>query len=260
MPFPLYDAHAHLNDEQFAGDLDEVIQRAVDAGVSRIVNVGYDEQSSARALEQASRYRGVYATVGLHPHDAAKLTPRSMSFFDGLASDSKVVAIGETGLDYHYLHSPKEKQLEVLDMHLDLAKALKLPAVIHCRKAYPDLAGVLRKHYHPSHNSWLVHCFSGDMEDLEALIQLDCYFSVGGSITFKNFSKAEIVRRIPADRLLLETDCPYLAPVPRRGKRNEPAWLVFTSMALSNIIDVELERISTITCGNFERLFGVGVV
>ncbi|MBN2289112.1 MAG: TatD family hydrolase, partial [Candidatus Glassbacteria bacterium] len=157
-----------------------------------------------------------------------------------------------------YLHSPEEKQLEVFELHLEMADTLKLPAVIHCRKAYPQLAEVLRRFYHPGHVPWLVHCFSGNMEDLEALISLDCYFSLGGSITFKNYGKAEVVRRIPADRLLLETDCPYLAPVPWRGRRNEPAWITHTAAVLAGMRGVDLEEVSRMTCGNFERLFGVG--
>jgi len=257
MPFPLYDSHAHLNDEQFFEDLDEVVRRAAGAGVSRIVNVGIDEKTSALALDQAARYPGVYATAGLHPHDAAKLSESTMAFFDGLASDPKVVAVGETGLDYHYEHSPRETQRRVFELHLRLADTLRLPAVIHCRKAYADLVEILRNFYHPGHTPWLVHCFSGNMEDLEALIGLDCYFSLGGSITFKNFSKGDVVRRVPGDRLLLETDCPYLAPVPRRGKRNEPAWMAHTAEVLAGMRGVGMEEISGITCGNFERFFGV---
>jgi TatD DNase family protein len=260
MPLPFYDAHAHLNDEKFAGDLEQVVQRAAEAGVTRMINVGWDERSSALALAQADCFDGVFATAGLHPHDASKLNDTTLSFFDGLASDEKVVAIGETGLDYHYMNSPKETQLEAFNLHLDLAKHLHLPAVIHCREAYPELARVLRVHFHPGHAPWLVHCFSGDMEDLEALVKLDCYFSVGGAITFNKFTGADIVRHIPENRLLVETDCPYMAPVPRRGKRNEPAWMVHTAEVLAGIREVSIEELSRITCENWERLFGVGAL
>ncbi|MEA2062094.1 MAG: TatD family hydrolase [Gemmatimonadota bacterium] len=258
---PLYDSHAHLTDKQFLekeGDLEAVVGRALRAGVRKIVNVGIDEPTSALALEQAARFPGtVYATAGLHPHDARKFSSRTMGFFDGLAADERVVAIGETGLDYHYDYSPREKQRQVFGQHLELAAMTRLPLVIHCRKAYDDLVEILQKYFVQDHVPWLVHCFSGGMEDLERLKEFDCYFSLGGSITFKNFSKADIVRAIPEDRLLLETDCPYLAPVPRRGRRNEPALLVHTAQVLEGMRGLEMEEISRMTCENFERLFGV---
>jgi TatD DNase family protein len=253
----LCDSHVHLNDRAFDGDLEAVLERAFQAGVQRLVNVGCDERTSVLALEQAAKHPGLFATVGLHPHDARLLSPRTIDFFDSLAADPRVVAIGETGLDYHYLHSPAEKQKEVLALHLDLADTLRLPAVIHCRSAYPDLLEILRGRCNTDHAPWLVHCFSGGSADLEALIALDCYFSVGGTVTFRNFGKQDLIRRIPAGRLLLETDAPYLAPIPHRGKRNEPAWLALTAGAVAEIRGLSPEELSEQTTANCNRLFGL---
>lgn len=258
MPLPFQDAHSHLNDEAFAGDIGQVLERARDAGVDRVVNVGYDEPSTVLALEQAAKYPGLLVTVGLHPHDSSKLTPRTMDFFDSLASDPKVVAVGETGLDYHYMNSPVEAQKEAFFAHLDLAETLKLPVVIHCRKAYPDLIQILEGRSGKEHVPWLVHCFSGGSEDMEELVRLDCYFSIGGTITFTNFKKADLIRRIPDNRLLLETDSPYLAPHPKRGQQNnEPAYLVYTAQAMAKIRGIELEELSRMTRANFERIFNI---
>ena len=250
------DCHAHLNDEAFAEDLPEVLERAQEAGINRIVNVGYDEKSSVKALEQAVEYPSLAATVGLHPHDAAKFHSRTIDFFDSLAADPQVVAIGETGLDYHYMNSPAEIQKEAFSAQLELAELLHLPVVIHCRAAYPELIRILKRYHQSDHTPWLVHCFSGNARELDELIKLDCYFSVGGTVTFRNFKKQELIRRIPSERLLLETDSPYLAPHPRRGKRNEPALLVYTAQAVANIrCEPDLETLARITNTNFNRIF-----
>ena len=241
-PGHLIDSHAHLNDEKYNDDLPEVLDRARAAGVEKIVNVGIDEPTSARALEQATRHNDImYATVGLHPHEASKFTEHTIPFFDNLAADRRVIAIGETGLDFYYDHSPREQQIFSLLAHLELAESLKLPVVIHCRDAYPLLAELLDSRYNGSGSKMrekpqlLVHCFSGTLEELEPLIALDCWFSLGGMVTFKKYDSQEVVRRIPAERLLLETDCPYLAPVPHRGKRNEPMYLPLIAEKIKEI-------------------------
>ncbi len=255
MPLTWQDAHAHLNDQAFAEDLEPVLERARAAGVTRIVNVGYDEPTSVLALEQAARYPELAATVGLHPHDARLLRPATIDFFDSLAADPRVVAIGETGLDYHYMHSPPAAQREVFRLHLELSARVGLPTVIHCREAYPELAEILAERAGQPHPPWLVHCFSGDAADLEALMRLDCWFSLGGTVTFRNFGSQELVRRIPADRLLLETDAPYLAPVPLRGRRNEPALIVHTAAAIAVMRGIGEQELAEITAANFTRLF-----
>jgi TatD DNase family protein len=249
------DSHAHLTDDRFKDDLPQVIEAAVAAGVERIIDVGIDRCTSVLALEHASKYPEVLATVGLHPHDAKNYSPALIDFFDNLAADSRVVAIGETGLDRFYNHSPWDIQVENFEAHLELARRNGLPLVIHCREAYVELAEILARWHAQDHPAWHVHCYSGTLEELAPLLELDCYYSVGGMATFKNFSAADVVRAIPTDRLLLETDCPYLAPVPRRGKRNEPSFLVHTAARVAEIRGVSLEELARTTTENFERMF-----
>ena len=258
MSLTFCDSHAHLNDEAFDEDLEQVLVVCEKSGIVRIVNVGYDEKSSVKALEQASRHPALVATVGLHPHDAKDFSPRTIDFLDSLCSDRKVVAVGETGLDNYYNHSPVEKQKEAFQAHLELAERVQLPVVIHCRDAYSELIETLKASYRAGHVPWHVHCFNGSGRELSGLIELDCYFSVGGLVTFRKFDGQELVRRMPADRLLLETDSPYLAPHPRRGRRNDPSLLVYTAQAVAAIREIKLEELSRLTNENFERIFKPG--
>jgi TatD DNase family protein len=255
MNFALCDSHAHLTDEKFEDDLGEVLSRAASVGVAHIIDVGIDQKTSVAALENAAAHPQVSATVGLHPHDAKDYSSGLMDFFDNLAADRRVVAIGETGLDRYYNHSPMNVQIESLEAHIELAARNALPLVIHCREAYKELIEILRD-YADDKNLWQVHCYSGNESELAALTELDCYFSVGGMVTFKNYKGEEIVRSIPASRLLLETDCPYLAPAPRRGKRNEPSMLVHTAERVAAMREETVENIARATTDNFNRLFG----
>ncbi len=255
MNITLCDSHAHLTDEKYEDDLSEVLERAASSGVARIIDVGIDKKTSVAALENASAHPMISATVGLHPHDAKDYSPGLIDFFDNLAADPNVVAIGETGLDRYYNHSPMNLQVENLEAHIELAARNALPLVIHCREAYGELIDMLRGYAHAK-NLWQVHCYSGNESELAALIELDCYFSVGGMVTFKNYKGAEIVRAIPAARLLLETDCPYLAPVPRRGKRNEPSLLVHIAETVAAMRCTTVENIARVTTDNCNRLFG----
>ncbi len=249
------DSHAHLTDKQYEIDLDQVLQRAAASGVARIIDVGIDKKTSVAALENAAAHPEISATAGLHPHDAKDYSTGLIDFFDNLAADRRVVAIGETGLDRYYNHSPLSIQIESLEAHIELAARNALPLVIHCREAYGELIAILRGYAHDK-KTWQVHCYSGNESELAALIELDCYFSVGGMVTFKNYKGADIVRAIPASRLLLETDCPYLAPVPKRGKRNEPSLLVHTAQVVAELRGETVEEISRCTTDNFCRLFG----
>ena len=255
MSLTFCDSHAHLNDEAFAEDLEGVLAACEKAGIVRIVNVGFDERSSVKALEQAVQHSALAATVGLRPHDASDFSPRTIDFLDSLCAEPKVVAIGETGLDSYYVHSPVEKQKEAFEAHLELAERVQLPVVIHCRDAYSELVETLQASYQPDHVPWHVHCFSGNARELAELVELDCYFSVGGMVTFKKFGGQELIRAIPAERLLLETDSPYLAPHPRRGRRNDPSLLVYTAEAVAAIRGIELEELSRITDENFNRIY-----
>lgn len=253
------DSHAHLNAEAFDNDLDAVLERARAAGVTRIVNVGTDDKSSVKALEQAVKHPGLYVTAGLHPHEASRFTDGMLAFFDSLAADEHVVAVGETGLDYHYMHSPPEAQIASLQAHLDLADSLGLPAVLHCREAYPELAGILEERAARGyHAPWMVHCYAGTLEDLERYIALDCYFSLGGMVTFRNYQNQAVVRRIPADRLLLETDAPYLAPVPHRGTRCEPWMLPLSAERIAQIRGETVDCLTVACQENSDGLFFTG--
>ncbi len=254
MNITLCDSHAHLTDEKYADDIDEVLGRAASSGVARIIDVGIDKQTSVAALENAAAHPEISATVGLHPHDTKDYNPGLIDFFDNLAADNRVVAIGETGLDRFYNHSPFNVQIESFEAQIELAARNALPLVIHCREAYGELIKILRGYAHDK-NLWQVHCYSGNENELAELIELDCYFSVGGMVTFKNYKGADIVRAIPAARLLLETDCPYLAPVPRRGKRNEPSLLVHTAQMVAAMRSETVEEIARTTTDNFNRLF-----
>ncbi len=255
MDLTLCDSHAHLTDKRYEGDLDQVLQRAEAAGVARLIDVGIDKKTSVAALENATAHPEISATVGLHPHDAKDYSTGLIDFFDNLAADRLVVAIGETGLDRYYNHSPLSAQIESLEAHIELASRNALPLVIHCREAYGQLIEILRGYAHDK-KTWQVHCFSGNESELAALTELDCYFSVGGMVTFKNYTGAEVVRAIPTARLLLETDCPYLTPAPKRGRRNEPSLLVHIAQVVAELRGETVEEISRRTTDNFCRLFG----
>lgn len=252
------DSHAHLSDTAFDSDLADVLGRAREAGVGPIVNVGIDRPTSVKCLEQAAEHPEMYATAGLHPHDASAFSDSLIDFFDSIAADPKVVAIGETGLDYHYMRSPREMQIKSMLAHLDLAESVRLPVVLHCREAYPELAGILEQRSAAgTHVPWLLHCYAGSPADLERFIALDCYFSLGGMVTFRNYDGLEIVRSIPADRLILETDAPYLAPVPHRGRRCEPWMVTLTAERIAGMRGEGVEAFSGRCLDNSLNLFNL---
>jgi TatD DNase family protein len=221
----MFDSHCHLTDPQFAGDLDAVLDRALEAGVHGIVTIA----SSARDAEAAHAlaFRGpiVGCTAGIHPHEAAA-SDATFGRIVEMAGWPRVVAIGETGLDYHYDHSPREAQRRSFDRHLALAADTGLPVVVHCRSADDDLRAALAAAGPVVLG--VLHCFTGGAELFQAGLEAGWYFSFGGMLTFRSFAGMGVIRAVPADRLLLETDGPYLAPVPWRGRRNEPAFLAAT--------------------------------
>lgn len=249
----MIDSHAHLNDPRFAEDLDEVIARAKEAGVHTITNIGYDLASSRRAVALAEQYTGFWAVVGLHPHDARLWNEGMLRAFTELAQHPRVVAIGEIGLDYHYDNSPRDKQREVFRAQLALARKLGLPAVIHSRDASRDTVEIIEEF--PDVNC-LLHCYSGSWETAEIYRQLGHFFSFGGPITFKNAHKLRsVAQRISAERLLVETDCPYLTPHPFRGKRNEPAYLPYVVEKLAELHGLSVEEMINLTEENTRRFF-----
>lgn len=250
----IVDSHCHLDDEKFAEDRDAVIERARAAGVKAMLAIGTGDgpPDLEAAIRLAEKYPFIYATVGVHPHDAARATEDTFARLTELVQHPKVVAIGEIGLDYYYDYSPRDVQRTVFIRQLEIAGSAGKPVAIHTREAWQDTVKTLRE---SSSGSGIMHCFSGgEPEALEAL-SLGFHLSFGGVVTFP---KADAVRRAaqitPEDRLLVETDCPYLAPVPHRGKRNEPAFLTHTLERLSEVRGSPVAQIVQATTRNFERL------
>jgi TatD DNase family protein len=250
----LVDSHCHLDDKQFDPDRAEVIERAHEAGVDRMMAIGTGNgpPDLECALRLARQYDFIYATVGVHPHDASKATPETFAALETVAAEAKVLAIGEIGLDYHYDFSPRDVQHAVFVEQLKLAGRAGKPIVIHTREAWDDTLRVLREHWS---GAGIMHCFSGGAAEARQALDLGFYLSFGGVLTFpKAEALREAARIAPEDRLLVETDAPYLAPVPKRGKRNEPAFMVETAQRLAEVRGVAPERIAEATTANFERL------
>jgi len=257
---PLIDSHAHLDHSRLRAELDEILQRAGEAGVRAILSVGCDLQSSRDNVELARRHEQVYATVGIHPHEATEWNSAAEAELRQLASDPKVVAIGEIGLDYFYDHSPREVQREAFRGQLRLARSLGKPVVIHDRDAHSEVLQILQEEG-AGEIGGVLHCFSGDLDMARACLELGFFISFTGTITYpKNTEAREIVAALPVDRLLVETDCPYLAPQKYRGKRNEPAFVRHTAEEIARIKGLSLEDVARITSLNVHRLFGFGPV
>ena len=249
------DSHAHLDDARFATDREALIQRAWDSGVHRILTIGNGAgpDDMGCGIPFAEAYPWVYTTVGVHPHDASRVEERHFEMMDRLAKHPKVLAIGETGLDYHYDNSPRDVQRDVFQRQLEVAAKLDLPVVIHTREADADTERILRQ---VPLLRGVVHCFTSGRGLADAALELGFLISFSGIVTFPNARElAEIAKTIPADRLLVETDCPYLAPVPHRGKRNEPAFVMETARFLASARGITLEQLAAQTSENFTRLF-----
>jgi TatD DNase family protein len=251
----MIDSHAHLNDRAYQNDVADVIARAEAAGVDAIINVGYDLASSRKAVDLAERFPGLWAVVGLHPHDAKDWTEELGDSLRELTKHPKVLALGEAGLDYHYDHSPRDVQRSVFREQLALARELKLPLVIHSREATKDTLDLVSEY---PDVPCLLHCYSGSLETARIYGEMGHYFSFGGPITFNNAHKLrDVVAGIPLDRILLETDCPYLTPHPYRGKRNEPAHLPLVAEKLAEIHGCSLEEVVQQTVENTRTFFGL---
>ena len=252
------DSHAHLEMKEFDRDRAEVIGRARAAGVEVIVTVGTSLSLNRRALSVARQYENVYATIGIHPHDAAKADDKKLHELKTLARDAKVVAYGEIGLDFFRNISPREKQIEVFATQLQIAKELDLPVVIHDRDAHEQTLTMVRA---SGIRRGVFHCFSGDWEMAGKCLDLGFYISIPGVVTFgKSKVLQDVVRKAPADAILLETDCPYLTPEPHRGKRNEPSFMVHTAQKVADIRGVSIEELAAVATANTRRLFGLEVV
>jgi TatD DNase family protein len=253
----LFDTHAHLNADQYKEDLNEVMERAKEAGVSNIVVVGFDKITIIRAMELAEAHGHIYACVGWHPVDAIDMTDDDLKWIEELASHPKVVAIGEMGLDYHWDKSPHDIQKEVFRKQIRLAKKVKLPIVIHNRDATSDIVEILREEG-AADVGGIMHCFSGSVEIARECLDMNFYISLGGPVTFKNAKKPkEVALEIPLDRLLIETDCPYLTPHPHRGQRNEPSYVKLVAEQIAEIKGITFEEIARATSDNAKKLFGI---
>jgi len=254
------DSHAHLDMKAFDADRGEAIQRAWDAGLGAVITVGVGEDLAEieEAVALADEYERVFATVGVHPHDARKILPEWYGRIEALARHPKVVGIGETGLDYHYMHSPKGVQRDAFERFLKMGRKAGLPVVIHTREAEEDTISVLRDAQEEGEVplSGVVHCFSGDYPLARQVLDLGLHISFTGVITFpKAEPLREVLKKIPIEKVLLETDCPYLSPIPFRGKRNEPARVVHVAETVAVVYGRPVDEVARITTENVVRLF-----
>jgi TatD DNase family protein len=255
----LVDSHCHLDNPQFDPDRDAVIERARAAGVESMVVIGTGDgpPDLEAGVRLADRYPSIYATVGVHPHDAAKATPETYARLRDLLKHPKVVAVGEIGLDYHYDHSPREVQRDVFLQQMLIAGEARKPIVIHTREAWEDTISLLEVYWRPYGLGGIMHCFSGNPGQAALCLDLGFHLSFAGIVTFpKSADIQEAARAAPAERILIETDAPYLAPVPHRGKRNEPSFVADTARKLAELRGVTPEEIARITSENFLKLVG----
>lgn len=253
-----FDTHAHLDDEQYSEDQETVIKRAYEAGVQLMVNVGYNVTSAQNTLELTQKFDFIYGAVGLHPHEAQDLNEKSLQILRQMAQRPRIVAIGEIGLDYYYDHSPRDTQHKVFREMIKLAREVGLPIIIHDRDAHEDTLRIVKEE-NAGEIGGVFHCYSGSWPLAQEILELGFYLALGGALTFKNARKAvEVVREIPLEKLLIETDCPYLTPVPYRGKRNEPAYVIQVAEAIAAIKGLSVEKVARATLANGKRLFGIG--
>ncbi len=252
----IVDTHCHLDDQRYDQDRDDVLQRAWDLGIEFLINVSYDTGSAQQAVQLAQKLDRVYAAVGIHPHDASSYSADTEETLRQLAQAPKVVAIGEIGLDYYYDNSPRDVQREAFRRQMELAIDLGLPVVIHNRDAHQDTIDILKEFAGRARG--LLHCFSGSYETARICLDLGYYLAFGGSITFKNARKLrEVVQQVPLDRMVLETDCPYLTPVPHRGKRNEPSYVSHVAEKVADIRNLDLAEVAAVTTANARKVFGI---
>lgn len=251
----LIDTHAHLTDARYE-DLDQIIANMKNDNLDKIITVAYDIESSKRCVEIAQKYKDIYATVGVHPSDACRLIDiAKLDEIEKLTKHEKVVAYGEIGLDYHY-DDDKNEQKKWFDAQLSLLGKTDLPVSLHIRDAYEDTFDIIKAHKADIKNGGVLHCYSGSYEYAKQYLDLGFYVSFSGSITFKNSVRApEIIKKLPLDRLLIETDCPYLTPVPFRGKRNEPKFVTYQSQKIAEILGLEYKKTEEILRDNAYTLF-----
>ena len=250
----IFDTHAHYDDERFDEDRAELLSSLFESSVSHIVNCGCDLKSSLKTINLSERYENLYAAVGVHAHEAESCTDNDLAEIKKLYSHEKVVAVGEIGLDYFYDFSPRERQIEVFRQQIELANKLDLPVIIHDREAHEDTLNIL-KELRPK---GVVHCFSGSVEMAKEIIKLGLYIGLGGAVTFKNARKPlEVAEYVPLDRLLLETDAPYMTPVPFRGKRCDSAHIAYTAEKIAEVKGMDAQELIDVCNKNSKKLFGI---
>ncbi len=252
----LIDSHAHLDDERFDLDREYIIENLQKNGIELVVNIGADIHSSKASVELAEKYKNIYAVVGVHPHEVKDMNENSLAEIEKLAKNKKVLAIGEIGLDYHYDNSPRDIQRKRFREQIHLAKKLNLPIVVHSREADADILQILKEESQELRA--IIHCFSSDRAQLKEYLELGFYIAIGGPVTFKKTDELkEVVKVVPLDKLLLETDAPYLAPTPYRGKRNEPMFVKETAKLIAELRGITLEDLTLQTNKNTKKIFNI---
>jgi len=255
----LFDTHAHYDDSKFDDDRDEVIMNAYRSGVGLIINAASDVETARFSINLAKTYDFIYAAVGVHPHEAESFDEKTAEIIEKLASEEKVVAIGEIGLDYYYDNSPRELQKKCFARQINIARDVKMPVIIHDRDAHEDTLNIIKRE-NAKEVGGVMHCFSGSVEMANELLKNNFYISVGGTLTFKNARRAvEVVKHIPLERLLIETDCPYLAPEPFRGRRNDSSYIKYVAQKVAEIKDISYESVVDQTMKNGCALFGINL-
>ncbi len=253
----LFDSHAHLDDNKFSADREEIIEKIKASGVEYVVNIGDDISSSRKSVILAKRYPFIYATVGVHPHNVENMTESDIEELKLLASEEKVVAIGEIGLDYYYDNSPRDLQKKWFKRQIELALELSLPIAIHNRDSNEDCMKILRQ-YDIKKIGGIMHCYSGSSEMAKELVKMGLCVSFAGPVTFKNNRRGvETVKEIPIEHILIETDCPYLAPEPKRGTRNDSSNVRYVAEKIAEIKGMTFEEVEKITCDNAKRVYKI---
>ena len=250
----LFDSHCHLTDRGYSYNLKEIITRAHEVGVKYLLTAGLNHSDSKNSLKICNEFDSIYCSVGVHPHDADKFSESDLTEFKNLSEDNKVRAIGETGLDFFRNYSKPENQERIFRAQIDLAKELNLPMVIHIRDAYPQSMKILKE---KGYFKGVLHCYSGDEVFAQEAIRLGFYISISGAITYNSNKLKSVIKQLPLDRLMIETDAPYLAPVPNRGKRNEPAFVRFTLQTICQILNKDFSSLAQITTENAKRCFEI---
>ena len=253
----LFDTHAHILDEQFDGDRETLLGELPIRGIEYLVSVACNPGQFEQCIAQAEEYDYIYAAVGIHPHEAEDMVPEDLEKIRKACQHEKVVAVGEIGLDYYYDYSPREIQKKCFEEQLALAKEVGKPAIMHIRNAYGDALEILKTKERP--DKGVIHCFSGSYESAKICLDMGYYISFAGTLTFDNATRLrEIAQKLPRDRVVIETDCPYLAPNPMRGKRTDPGFVIYTAKKLSEIWEMDLYDAIDMTMRNGKELFGIG--